>query len=341
MSTTLIAPGAVGSRRRRRRAEIVALVLRRLAVAVPVVLLVSAGVFLLAALSPFDPLAAYLGVGYQRATQDRLDSLRGVLGLDLPWWRAWLDWCAHVLRGDLGTSRVFAQPVTTVIAQRLPWTLGLTCLALLLATLVGVGLGLVAGLRPRSWVDRGASALAILVQALPPYVLALAAVAVFALGLHWLPTGGAGAPGVAPTPAGLARHAVLPVATLALSQMPWLLLSVRASVRASLESDAVRSAVARGLPTSVVVRGHVLPASLAPLVTLLGARLPELIVGAVLIEEVFAWPGLAGALVASAQQLDFPLLAVLTVATTALVLLGSLASDAAYLLLDPRVSYDD
>lgn len=139
------------------------------------------------------------------------------------------------------------------------------------------------------------------------------------------------------TLASLARHLALPALVLALSQLPWIVLALRASVTSALGSDAVRGAVARGLPWRTVVRGHVLPVSLAPLVTLLGARLPELIVGAVLVEEVFAWPGLAAALVAAAQQLDFALLALLTVVTTAAVLLGSLLADVAYLALDPRV----
>ena len=310
---------------------------RRALVALPVVVLVSMGVFALAAVSPFDPLAAYLGDQYERATPAQRAELTRALGLDQGWWAAWTTWVGGLLHGDLGQSRVFGQPVAQVVAERLPWTLLPSGVALAVATVVGVGLGLAAGLRPASLLGRSFTATAVALQSVPPFVLALTAIAGLSLGLHWFPTGGATVPGQPVTLASLARHLALPALVLALSQLPWIVLALRASVTSALGSDAVRGAVARGLPWRTVVRGHVLPVSLAPLVTLLGARLPELIVGAVLVEEVFAWPGLAAALVAAAQQLDFALLALLTVVTTAAVLLGSLLADVAYLALDPRV----
>ncbi len=317
------------------------LVARRIAIAVPIVIAVSAGVFLLSSFSPFDPLSAYLGDRFERAGLDQRADLERALGLDRSWWSAWLTWGGDLLRGDLGQSRVFGQPVAQVIAERLPWTVLLSGLALVIATLLGIVLGVAAGLRPGSLVDRLATSLAVVVQAVPPYVLSLAAIGVLGLGLRALPTGGIAPPGQAPTGATLLRHLVLPVGVFALSQVPWLLLSVRASITQALGSDAVRAATCRGLPRTVLVRAHVLPVSLAPVVTVLGARLPELVVGAVIVEEIFAWPGIAAAIVTSAQQLDFPLLAFLTVATTALVLLGSLLTDVTYLLLDPRVRADD
>lgn len=320
--------------------EVLGLAGRRALVALPVVVLVSMGVFALAAVSPFDPLAAYLGDRYERATPAQRADLTQALGLDDSWWSAWTTWVGGLLHGDLGHSRVFGQPVAQVIAERLPWTLLLSGIALLVATLAGIALGLSAGLRPTSPLGRACTAAAVALQSVPPFVLSLTAIAALSLGLRWFPTGGATVPGRPVTLASLAAHLALPVLVLALSQLPWLVLSLRASVTSALTSDPVRGAVARGLPWRTVVRGHVLPVSLAPLVTVLGARLPELIVGAVLVEEVFAWPGLAAALVAAAQQLDFALLALLSVATTAAVLLGSLLADAAYLALDPRVSAD-
>ena len=320
-----------------RVAEMLGLAGRRVLVALPIVVLVSMGVFALAAVSPFDPLAAYLGDQYERATLAQRAELTAALRLDEGWWGAWTTWVAGLLHGDLGQSRVFGQPVAQVVAERLPWTLLLSGVALVVATLVGVALGLAAGLRPMSLLGRACTVAAVALQSVPPFVLALAAIAGLSLGLRWFPTGGATVPGQPVTLASLAQHLALPALVLALSQVPWIVLALRASVTSALASDAVRGALARGLPWRTVVRGHVLPVSLAPLVTLLGARLPELIVGAVLVEEVFAWPGLAAALVAAAQQLDFALLAVLTVATTGAVLLGSLLADAAYLALDPRV----
>ena len=310
-------------------------------VLVPLLVLVSMGVFILADASPFDPLLAYLGDRYQLASAEQRAEMAGALGFDQGWWAGWTAWAGDLARGDLGYSRGYRMPVADVLSTRLPWTLLLSACGLAVAAVGGLGLGLLAALRPGSWIDRAAHTLAVFVQAVPPFVLALVTVTVGALTLGWFPAGGAtgvtGHSGLLE----VAHHLVLPALVLGVSQIPWLLLTVRAETTTALASDAVRAAVARGLPWRRVVTGHVLPVSLAPLVTLLGLRLPELIVGAVLVEEVFAWPGLAAGFVASAQRLDLPLLALLTVGSTALVLLGSLLTDVAYLYLDPRVRADD
>lgn len=328
------------TRWRDRRRELAGLVARRVAIGLPMLVGLSALVFLLAARSPFNPLAAYLGAGYQRTTDEQRESLSTALGFDVPWWRAWWSWATDLLQGDLGWSRGYAMPVSEVFAERLPWTLLLSGTALVVAVLSALVWGTVAGLHPGSWPDRIVTRVGVLVQAVPPFVLALGSVTVFAVILRWAPVAGASAPGEAPTFGGVVAHLVLPACTLALTQIPWLLLAVRTAVARARGSEPVRAARARGVSPVRVVTGHVLPVSLAPLVTIVGARLPELVVGAVLVEEIFAWPGIAAALVASAQSLDFPLLAALTLATTAVVLLGSLLADSTYLFLDPRVSAD-
>lgn len=313
------------------------------ALIVPIVLLVSVGIFALAAISPFDPLVAYLGDQFQRVgVADRLELAR-TLGLDTPWWTAWTAWLASLATGDLGHSRVYGQSVAQVVAQRLPWTLVLSGGALLVASLGGLGLGMLAGLRPRTAFDRVVERGTLTIQAVPPYVLSLATILIFALGLGWFPAGGArpvGTAGASVSPGTLVHHLTLPMLVLGISQMPWLLLAVRSATRSALVSDPVRSAVTRGLPWRMVLRGHVLPQAVVPLFALLGVRLPELVVGAVLVEEIFAWPGIASAIVAAARALDLPLLAFLTVASTVLVLLGSLLADLAHAALDPRLDVD-
>lgn len=136
------------------------------------------------------------------------------------------------------------------------------------------------------------------------------------------------------------RHLLLPATVLAVSQLPWLLLAVRESVSANRGEDYVAGALVRGVDPRTITRRHIVPTSLAPFVTIIGVRLPEVVVGAVLVEEIFSWPGVAGALVQSARDLDMPLLAVLTVGATLVVLVGSLAADVCYVLLDPRVRAD-
>lgn len=328
------------TRWRDRRRDLAGLVGRRVAVGVPMLVGLSALVFLLAERSPFNPLAAYLGAGYQQISTERRESLNDALGFDVPWWRAWWSWAGDLARGDLGWSRVYAMPVPEVFAERLPWTLLLSGTALVVAVLSALLWGTVAGLSPGSRTDRAVTRLGVLVQAIPPFVLALGAVTTFSVLLRWAPVAGASAPGEPHTFAGVLTHLALPACTLALTQLPWLLLAVRTAVARASASEAVLAARSRGVPPAKVVTAHVLPVSLAPLVTIVGARLPELVVGAVLVEEIFAWPGIAATLVSSAQALDFPLLAALTVTTTGVVLVGSLLADSAYLFLDPRVSAD-
>jgi peptide/nickel transport system permease protein len=314
--------------------------LRRVAFAVPLLAAVSAALFALAAFSPFDPLAAYLGPRYLTTSDVELARLAAALGVDQPWWRQWAAWAANLLSGDLGISRTYNQPVAEVVAQRAPWTLLLTGMGLALAVAVSFPTGLLAGARPGSALDRLVAPVATVVQALPPFTLGLGAVAVFAVALRWLPTAGIAAPGAEPTFGQIAAHLVLPTVVVALSQLPWLLLAVRESARAAAASDAVRAAVARGLPRRVVLVRHIAPVSALPFVTVVGLRLPELIVGAALVEEIFAWPGVAGALVDSAKSLDFPLLLALTLGATIAVLAASLLADIAAAALDPRITPD-
>ncbi|QCQ94030.1 ABC transporter permease [Rhodococcus sp. SGAir0479] len=313
---------------------------RRVAFAVPLIVVVSAALFALASRSPFDPLAGYLGDRYTTTSDADRARLAAELGLHDPWWTTYGHWVGGLLSGDLGTSRSLGQPVATVIAERLPWTLLLTCVGLGIAIVVSFASGVWSGARPGSVPDRVVAPLAAVVQATPPFVLSLGAVAVFALSLGWLPVAGLTDAGADPTLGQVAEHLVLPVTVLAVSQVPWLAMSVRRSVRDAIGSDAVRGARARGIPERTILLRHVVPVALGPFATVIGLRLPEIIVGAAIVEEVFSWPGIAGAVVTSARELDFPLLAALTVGTTLIVLLGSLLADVALTLLDPRVSSD-
>ena len=325
------------ARRRRRLREVRLIILRRLAMGLPVAAGVSLLVFLLASVSPFDPLAAYLGDRFAQTSAEQREMLSESLGLGSSWIQAWWHWVTSALSGDLGYSRVFRQPVTAVIFERLPWTLLVAGTGLFLAALGSLLIAARCARRPGGILDRAAAAAATLLQGLPPFVISLGLLAVFALGLAVLPGGGLSDPGTEPTAGQVLRHMALPVAATALSQVPWLVLSLRASTTEALASDAVRGARLRGLREETVIRGHVMPSALVPFIAVLGSRLPEVIVGAVLVETVFSWPGLAAAVVSSAQALDFALLAALTVLTTAAVLAGSLLADLLYVWIDPRV----
>ena len=293
--------------------------------------------FAVASLSPFDPLAAYLGGRYQFATESQREAMRAAYDTEMPWYQAWWQWVGGLVHGDLGWSSTQSQPVTTVLAERMPFTLALSGAALLSATVLAILLGCVAGMRRGGVIDRVCTGLSVTLAAVPPFVVSLALVIVVAVGLRWLPVSGAAPPGADYTLAGVTQHAILPWIALTVSMVPWLLLTTRAAVADSVDSDAVRGARARGVHGWALLRGHVAPVSVLPTLALLGTRLPELIAGAAIVETVFGWPGMAAVLVDSAAALDFPLLAVLTVGAAAAVLAGSALSDAAAVAIDPRI----
>lgn len=316
------------------------MIARRLATAVPLALVVSLTVFALAAASPFDPLDAYLGAHGDGFTEAQRAALRERLGMGDNWFDAWWSWLGDALHGELGESRSYRQPVTQVLAERLPWSLLLGLLGGVVALVLAAALGAWAGLRRDSRADRMISATAVVLQSVPPFVLVLGAVLVFALTLRWFPASGLTDPGAGITPASTARHIALPALLLGITQLPWLVLGLRETVANSLDGPAVTGAKARGLPWRVIASRHVLPVSIAPFLALCGARLPELVVGATVVETLFSWPGLGAATVEAARSLDFPLLAILTVLITAIVLLGNLLADTAGVLIDPRIQAD-
>ncbi|EMQ96905.1 ABC transporter permease [Paeniglutamicibacter gangotriensis] len=330
-------PALSPASRRSRTREVFSLLGRRALVGVPATAGITAAVFWLASLAPFNPLAQYLGTQYEHATPAQREALAVQLGLNDAWYAIWGRWIGSVVRGDWGTSRVFGQPVAQVLTERLPYTALLVGLGLLVAIALSVLLAVGAARRPGSLIDAVALGLVHLAQAIPPFVLGLVAIAVFAIGLG-LPAGGASSGGLDPTIGGLALHLVLPVGVLAVTLLPWLVLNLRASMLEALESDAVLAARGRGLGEFTVLRTHVLPVALLPFITVLGSRLGELVTGALLVEAVFSWPGLASATVSSATAGDFPLLAAVTALTCAAVFAGSALADACYLVLDPRVS---
>ncbi|WP_224401423.1 ABC transporter permease [Pseudonocardia sp. ICBG1034] len=312
----------------------------RLLLGVPTVLLVAVGVFLLAAASPFRPVYQYFGVGIFSASDADIAAAERSLGLDASVGEQLLRWLGRLLTGDLGQSLSMRQPVAQVVAERLPWTLLLVTLALLVSLVLALAAGTVAAWRQGGWFDRAVTAVGHTLEGLPPFVLALGAIAVFAVAWPVLPVAGLTDAGAAPTFGQVSRHLVLPALVLGVSQTPWLVLHVRASLLASLDDDHVAGARARGLPERLVVLRHALPTALLPFVTVLGNRLPELVTGAVLVETVFSWPGIAAAVVTAALAVDFPLLAALTLLSAVAVLAGSLVADLTVLLLDPRVDAD-
>ncbi|MFC4533804.1 ABC transporter permease [Sphaerisporangium dianthi] len=310
----------------------------RLAFAVPLLLVVTFAMFALAKASPFDPVRQYLGDRAMTTSPQIVADIRANWGLDRPLLEQYTSWLGHLLRGDLGESRSLRLPVAQVIGERLGWTLLVVGCALVLMLVAGLALGTLAAWRRDSWLDRLFTGTAFANEAAPVFWVALMVIWVFAVKLGWLPAGGlTDAASTTVTLPDLLRHLVLPVVVLAFSQSSWLLLFVRESVIGVLREDFVTGARARGLRERTVLVRHALRSALLPFITIMGARVPELVTGAILVEAVFSLPGVAGTTVKAALAVDFPLLAALTLLATIAVVAGNLLADLAYTVADPRV----
>lgn len=316
-----------------------ALARRRLAQAPVVLLIVLSGAFALLEAAPGDAVDAYLaGLGGDAGL---VQELRARWGLDRSAPTRFLLYLAGLATGDLGWSVAFDRPVAAVVLERLPVTVALAGAATALAFALGTGLGVLAGARPGSPVDRLLSTLALVLNAVPSFWLGLVLALVFAVRLRWLPlagieTIGAGHAGLARL-ADIARHLVLPTATLGLVYAALYLRMMRAGMVEAWRTDHVRAARAKGIPRRRLVLRHVARAALLPVVTILGLQSATLIGGSVVIESVFAVPGLGRLALEAVVQRDLPLLLGILVVSALLVMLVNLVVDLLYARLDPRV----
>jgi peptide/nickel transport system permease protein len=266
-------------------------------------------------------------------TQAEIDRFVQKLGLDRPVHVQYLHFLANAARGDLGNSFVHGEPALKLILERMPATLELALAAFLLAIVVGIPLGMYAGLRPESPASRVIMAGSILGFSLPTFWVGLMLIMVFAVMLGWLPSTGRGEflswDGL--------RHLALPAINLALFKMALVTRLARAGTREAALQDYVRFARAKGLSPARVVRVHVLKNILIPVVTVLGLELGGLIAFSVVTETVFAWPGMGKLLIDSIQRLDRPVVVAYLVITVVMFVVINLVVDLLYAALDPRV----
>lgn len=295
---------------------------------------VSVLVFLLVHLVPGDPVRLALGT---RFDQETYDALRERAGLDLPLPVQYLAWVTSALTGDLGVSFRSGDPVTSLILERLPATLSLATASILVALAVSIPLGTLSALRPRSVIDHLATLVSQVGISVPDFWMGILLILLFAGTFGLLPAGGY-VP-LSQDPLAWASHLVLPAVTVGVVSGSILTRFVRSSVLEAIGQDHVRTARSKGLGARTVLRWHVLRNALLPLVTVTGVQLAYLLSGVVVVEIVFAWPGLGQLALQSVQSRDYPVLqgAVLLFAVVFLVI--NLIVDLLYARLDPRISY--
>lgn len=309
-------------------------VVRRVAFTVVVLFLISLIIFLVTEVLPGD--AAQMRLG-KEATPEKLAALRAEMGLtDTPATR-YLAWLTHLLQGEWGESLILQRPIGPLLAQRLYNSATLALLAWPLSTLLGIGLGLIAGLHPNRWPDQVISALTLLFASLPPFVIAVVLILCFSIWLQWLPATSMINTGDSYLSA--LRFFILPTAVLTLITLTEVVRVVRVSVIEVLAQDYIRTARGKGLPAQVVMVRHALRNALLPVVNVLAINLAFLLSGVVLVESIFAYPGMGRLLLQAIIQRDLPLLQAVALVSAALFALVNLLADLLYFQLNPRVRY--
>ena len=263
------------------------------------------------------------------ATQADIDKLKRELGFDDPIVVQFVRFLGDAVRGDFGHSFRTNQPAMGEVLERVPATLQLSLSAMLIAVLVAVPAGVLSAVNKGGLFDRFGKIIALVGQAIPNFWLGLLLIFLFAVRLHWLPTGGRG---------GLS-HLVLPALTLSSFTMAALMRLTRSAMLNVLDSEYITMARAKGLPEWTVVLKHGLRSALIPIVTILGLQVGRLISGSVIVETIFAWPGMGRLSIQSINSSDYPVVQAAILLTSSVIVLSNLGVDFLYGLVDPRIRF--
>lgn len=298
----------------------------RLAQTVFVLLGVVTVAFGITNLVPADPARLLAG---RQASEETVAGIRAQLGLDKPLYVQYGRYVAALARGDLGRSYQQRTDVRTLLLSRLPATLQLTAGGIFLELLFGLPLGIVAALYAGRALDKGVMAFAFVGVSAPQFALGLILLYVFAYRFALLPLGGYGTP----------QHLILPALTLAVTGAGWYARVVRSSMLETLQADYIRTGTAKGLARRRVVLKHALRNAVLPIVAMIGLDIGLLMGGAVVVESVFAWPGVGQLAWQAIQVLDLPVIMGTVLLSAVFIVLGNLLADLVYPLVDPRIRY--
>ncbi|MCK4839338.1 MAG: ABC transporter permease [Desulfobulbaceae bacterium] len=308
--------------------------LRRLLLLVPVLLIISILVSSLIYFSPGDPVRVMLGL---RANEEAVERIREELGLDKPVYVRYLRWLGNVVKGSLGRSLQRNEPVTEMIAERLQASLELGFFALIVAVLLAVPAGVISATRVNTWVDNLLSFCSLFWVSMPGFWVAIIALLVFCMTLGIFPVSGRGGPPW--TLEGLS-YIVLPGLILGFRQVAVIMRLIRAGMLEILNSDYIRTAKSKGLSKRVVIYKHALRNAMIPTVTIFGLQIPEFLSMSVIIETVFAWPGMGRLLVDAVLKRDYTLVQGIVLVYALVVILMNLLVDLLYAYIDPRIKHE-
>jgi len=304
------------------------------------VVCVAFAVFLLMKASPIDPVDAYLGPAMAYVGPEQKMQIAAIWGLDRPVYEQFLRWAGNILSGDLGFSITYNAPVSEVMSSRIGASLMLTGFAWLLSGLLGFALGLVAAAYEGSWIDRIIRLYCYILAATPTFWLAMLMLALFSVKLGWTPICCAGPIGVPSDQVNLferIQHLILPLSALTLFGVAQIALHSRAKLIEVLQSDYITFARAQGARQADIILRHGVRNAALPALTVLFASIGEIFGGAILAEQVFAWPGLGRATVEAGIRGDVALLLAIAMLMTVIVSTGNMIADLLYRVVDPRL----
>jgi peptide/nickel transport system permease protein len=320
---------------------------RRVAIGLLTLLLITFVIYALIRNIPGTPLTADPAMmdPSKQLSPAEIDRLNRLFGLDKPWYEAYFVWLGNVARLDLGKS--ISQnnaPVSRLIVERMPATLLLSITSMVLTYLLSIPIGLWATVHAGSLRERTVSSLLYMFYSLPAFVAALFLQLLFAVKLEWLPLFGMTSDGFESLSLwgktwDLLRHSFLPIVCFTYGSLAYYSRFIRANMQEEIRQDYVRTAKAKGVPPGRVIWHHAFRNTLIPLVTLIGLTLPHLLSGAVILEQIFTWPGMGRLYFEAISRRDYDTIMGLTLMFSILTLLGQLLADVMYAVVDPRVSY--
>ncbi len=314
-------------------------IVRRLLLSIPMLFVISIIVFGLANMMPGDAVTAMISP--EAPGSDELSAIRrGQLGLDRPVIAQYSSWLGQVAQGNLGFSFITGDSVTSTIGARMSATIILMGTSLMFSIIVGVALGVVSALRQYSGTDYALTLFGFIGLSIPLFFLGLVLVYLFALRLDWFPTSGISPAGQPRTIMSVLHHLVLPGISLGLLRVALFMRYTRASVLEVLHADWVSTAESKGLKRRTVVAWHIVRNALGPVLTVIGLAIPVLVSGAIVIEQVFQWPGIGLLFINAVNQRDAPVLMGIVMLSAVVVIVANLLTDILYAWVDPRVRYD-
>lgn len=314
---------------------------RRILIMFPILLAITVLNFLFINLAPGDPLAFMTSpeFGFK---PDQVEMWRQRFGLDKPLAVRYFYWLKEVLQGNLGWRMLHEdrRPINQILKDRLPLTFELMIWAVLVANVMGISLGIISALRQYSILDHVLTFLSFFMASTPGFFLAIGMIYILAVRLGWFPVSGVRTPGIPPSFIDRLHHLALPVSALAFGSWAAMMRQSRASMLEVLRQEYITTARAKGLRERMVILKHALRNALLPLVTLIGLQIPNLIGGSIVIETIFAWPGIGSLAISAVQARDYNTLMALNLVGSVAVLISNLLTDIVYSVVDPRIRYE-